>query len=259
MILGVLVLITLERFPCNGIPISQNGDLDFVSSGKQMNLEENNDRKMQLLLDYHDYVDSEGFENPEPKLDLFQPLINDGTRIVSNGKGRQFGVGVNFLSEPDESFYSEYSLTSDKDALFQLNSPLIENVYSAIDINLEPHSNIPLQNKDIQSNKKLELIDILNNIRSIEAYKKSNTPMEHFGGLVGNNDRTESRIENTIDVGHDTQKLISNKKKRFVISFSVPPFKYRRRRKIKGKRIRRILRNRPFKIDPTYFLLGIGK
>ncbi|XP_063426325.1 uncharacterized protein LOC134710075 [Mytilus trossulus] len=258
MILGVLVLITLERFPCNGIPISQNRDLDFVSSRKQMDLEENNDTKMQLLLDYLKYVDSEGFENREPKLDLFQPLINDGTQIVSNTGSRQFGVGMNFLSEPGESFYNEYPLTYDNDAL-QLNSPLIVNVYSAIDISLEPHSNIPYQNKDIQSNKKMELIDILNNIRSIEASKKSNTPLETFEGIVGNNDRSESRFEKMIDVGQDSHKLVTNKNKRFVISFSVPPFKYRRRRKIKGKRIRRILRYRPFKIDPTYFLLGIGK
>lgn len=223
-----------------------------------MDFEENNDRKMQLLLDYLDYVDSEGFENREQKLDLFQPS-NDGTQIVRNQGSRNFGVGMNFLSEPDEIFNSEYPLTYNNDALFQLNSPLIENVYSAIDISLEPHSNIPYQNKDTQSNRKMELIDILNNIRSIDASKKSNTPMENFGGLVGNNHRTESRIENMIDVNHDTHKLISNKNKRFVISFSVPPFKYRRRRKIKGKRIRRILRYRPFKIDPTYFLLGIGK
>lgn len=236
-----------------------DGDLDFISSGKQMDFEENNDRKMQLLLDYLDYVDSEGFENREPKLDLFQPLINDGTQIVRNQGSGHFGVGMNFLSEPDETFYSEYPLTYDNDGLFQLNSPLIENVYSAIDISLEPHSNIPDQNRDIRSNKKMELIDILNNIRSMDASKKSNTPMENFGGLVGNNDRTESRIENMINVGQDTHKLVPNKNKRFVISFSVPPFKYRRRRKIKGKRIRRILRYRPFKIDPTYFLLGIGK
>jgi hypothetical protein len=53
---------------------------------------------------------------------------------------------------------------------------------------------------------------------------------------------------------------MTTKQKRFVISFSAPSLRYARRRKIKGKRIRHNNKsNKQFKIDPTYFLFGIGK
>jgi hypothetical protein len=59
---------------------------------------------------------------------------------------------------------------------------------------------------------------------------------------------------------HTSVEPMTTKQKRFVISFSAPSLRYARRRKIKGKRIRHSNKsNKQFRIDPTYFLFGIGK
>lgn len=145
---------------------------------------------------------------------------------------------------------------NDEDDIF-LNSPenpFIENVYPDIDINFEmdkPQSY--LYNKIINGGGLglSNLLRLLNNLETLRRLKTDQTK--------GNMSKTQNARSGLVE---ERLKKPIKTSKRFVVSLSIPSIKYGRRRRLKGKRIRtyrNYRRYRPFRIDPTYFLIGIGK
>lgn len=131
--------------------------------------------------------------------------------------------------------------------------PVKENTYSDVDfdIHMERRHTRQFDNKLLYdyTNKVTKLLFLLKNIEILDNLRTAKT----------NDESINNNVELTPNVnGLDKTKTAT---KRYIVSLSIPPLRYMRRRKLKlkGKRLRTYVRYRPFRIDPTYFLLGIGK
>lgn len=129
-------------------------------------------------------------------------------------------------------------------------NPLVQNIFSTVDIDVD-------RNKKNSSyfTRESKLLQLLRSINTLKAVQGS-LPL----GLVKTTGHFDINTDMYSRDDHTSVEAMTTKQKRFVISFSAPSLRYARRRKIKGKRIRHNNKsNKQFRIDPTYFLFGIGK
>lgn len=131
-----------------------------------------------------------------------------------------------------------------------IGNPLVQNIFSTIDIDVD-------RNKKSTSyfTRESKLLQLLRSINTLKVFKES-LPL----GLVKTTGHFDRNTDMSTRDDHTSVEPKTAKQKRFVISFIAPRFRYARRRKIKGKRIRHNNKsNKEFRLDPTYFLFGIGK